>query len=159
VSHCKRSDAKEMRAVVPFRMRLIDELEVSLVDEGGGVQCCAIAATGKMTVRDLAKLLIEQRYELVDLLAAADWKVFTEVRGIRQRHALLDIQNVGCDAGLSFSLTAAHREVAGINMGMRTVKRNTALRGSFKTDDGGVYAAKKTVTAFRVDRHDDRLRP
>ena len=52
-----------MRAVDPLDSRLIDELEICLVNQRSGIECVTIALAGKLVVRDVTQLVVDDREE------------------------------------------------------------------------------------------------
>ena len=55
-----------MRAVLPLHLPDIDELEVGLVDERGGLQRMSDALVAHLTPGDAAKLRVDNRNELLE---------------------------------------------------------------------------------------------
>ncbi len=63
--HHLRRDGKEVRAVLPRRALLIDEPQVGLVDQRGGLQRVAIALAPQPGRRALMQLPVDGRHQLV----------------------------------------------------------------------------------------------
>jgi hypothetical protein len=63
-------EREKVRTVLPVRSRLIDELEVSLVDErrrgDGAVSRRRTAIPGEMSVRDQPKLVVDHRDQAIE---------------------------------------------------------------------------------------------
>ena len=68
VPHRQRRDGEEVRAIAPVGPRLVDELEVGLVDERRRRERAGRAARGEPAVRDGAQLLVGERDEPIDRL-------------------------------------------------------------------------------------------
>ena len=68
-----------MDAIVQFGAGLIDELQLSLVNERGRVESSAVAALQQVPMRDVAKLVVKQRYESVDRLSTSKLEVTHEI--------------------------------------------------------------------------------
>jgi hypothetical protein len=79
VSHRDRRDGEEVGAVTPIRPRLIDQLEVGLVDEGGRGQRAASCASRELAVCNDAQLVVDERNELVDCPVAAAAQLHEQV--------------------------------------------------------------------------------
>jgi hypothetical protein len=71
VAHRYRREGEKVRAIAPFRARLIDELETGLVDQRGRLDRTRAFARAKPAVRDLAKLFVHDRQQPIERLAPA----------------------------------------------------------------------------------------
>jgi hypothetical protein len=65
VAHRQRRDREEVGAIAPVGSRLIDELEVRLVDERSRRKRPALGAGDELPVCNRAKLLVQERDELI----------------------------------------------------------------------------------------------
>ena len=65
-AHHACGHGEEVRAVGPLRARLIHELEIRLVDEGGRAERVASALSSKMAVRDMSELVVDAREKLIE---------------------------------------------------------------------------------------------
>ena len=72
--HGNRSHSQEVLSVVPGRSRLIDQLEVRLVDERSRAQRSPVSLTAELAVREAAQLLVDDREDAIQhgLVAFAD---------------------------------------------------------------------------------------
>ena len=66
VAHGNRRDGKKMGAIMPVRSRLIDQLEVGLVNEGGRRERAAGCPGGELAVGNDAQLIVDERDELIE---------------------------------------------------------------------------------------------
>ena len=62
-AHDAGRDGKEVRAVLPIDAGGIDQPQVGLVDERGGLVAVAFVFTGEAAARDLAELLVHDRHQ------------------------------------------------------------------------------------------------
>src|SRR5437667_6921300 len=60
-AHQLRGDAVELRTVLPLRVLLIDQLEVSLVDQRRRLQRVALTLSPQIVTRQPAQLAVNQR--------------------------------------------------------------------------------------------------
>ena len=65
-AHDPRCDAKEMRSILPIRAALVDETDVGLVHERGGLQGVVRPLVAKLACGDAAKLRIDEREQLIE---------------------------------------------------------------------------------------------
>jgi len=64
-AHQLGGDAEEMGAVFPIDAGLIDQLEVGLVDEGGGLECVIGALAAHVGTGDAAEFVVDERQKLI----------------------------------------------------------------------------------------------
>jgi hypothetical protein len=69
--HEGRGDAHEMRAVLPIGTRLIHQLQVSYIDQSGGLQGVALALLAHQVVRDAAQFVFHEGNQLVETVLFA----------------------------------------------------------------------------------------
>jgi hypothetical protein len=65
VAHRNRGYRQEMGAIIPLRSRLIDELEVCLVNEIRGRERI-VSASRMLPVSDLTELAVKERGEIIE---------------------------------------------------------------------------------------------
>ena len=63
-SHAGRGDGEEVGAVLPADAGLVDEPEVGLVDEGGGLEGVAAAFLAHVGVGELSELVVDEGEEV-----------------------------------------------------------------------------------------------
>ena len=63
--HHHRGHANELGAVRPVHLPLVDQPEIRLVDERGGLQGVAGALTGQKRARQSPQLVVDERQHLV----------------------------------------------------------------------------------------------
>jgi hypothetical protein len=65
-THDLRGNGKEMRTVGPMHVLLIYDANVSLVDQGGGLQSMAFPFPAHVAAREPVQLVVDQRIQLVE---------------------------------------------------------------------------------------------
>jgi hypothetical protein len=65
-AHQLRRNSEEVRAVVPAGMGLVDQLEVDLVDEGGGLERVRGVFTPHVALGEAAQLALDERDQAVE---------------------------------------------------------------------------------------------
>jgi hypothetical protein len=75
-SHHTCRHRQEMGAVLPLHLLHVDEPEIGLVDQGGGLQRVTTSFEAHVTARDTVRLVVDERNQLVErrLVAAAPCK-------------------------------------------------------------------------------------
>ncbi len=87
VPHRDRGERKKMGAIVPLRARLVDELDVRLVDQRRGDERRGFAPREPVPVSDLPKLVVEQDRDAVERITMPASKSIEEVGVVRLRPA------------------------------------------------------------------------
>ena len=82
VPHHHRRESEKVRAIIPLRPRLIDQLEVRLVHQRRRGQCRR-AIPRAMPMSDLAKLVVHRDDELVERFAATAPQLTKEISTAR----------------------------------------------------------------------------
>jgi len=69
LAHGAGCDSEKVASVFHTHAFLVRELEIGFADESRRVECCSSVGTAKMVARDAAKLIIDERHELIEGLA------------------------------------------------------------------------------------------
>jgi hypothetical protein len=70
-AHGLGRDAEEVRAVLPLHLALVDELEVRLVDEGGGLEGVVGALAPQVARGELMQFAVDEREQVLQRVAVA----------------------------------------------------------------------------------------
>ena len=65
-SHDLRRDREEMRTIGPVHVSLIDETDVSFVNQGGGLKCVTFSLAAHVAAREPVQFFVDQRIQLVE---------------------------------------------------------------------------------------------
>src|SRR5262252_7509978 len=64
--HCLGRNRKKMGAILPVNGALVDQFEISLVNQGGGFQCLLMVLTMKILVRHSSQFAVDDRQQLAE---------------------------------------------------------------------------------------------
>jgi hypothetical protein len=65
-SHDLRRDGEEMRTIGPVNIPLIDEANVSLIDQSGGLESVAFSFPAHVAPREPVQFVVDQGVQLVE---------------------------------------------------------------------------------------------
>jgi hypothetical protein len=65
-THHLRRHSEEMSPTTPIDISLVDEPEIHLVNQGGGLECVADPLASKLSCRDPTQLRVDQRQQFID---------------------------------------------------------------------------------------------
>lgn len=131
VAHRNCGYRQEMGAIAPLRSRLIDELEVCLVDEIRGRERI-VSASCMLPVSDLTELAVEERRELVERNAVPAPEAVKNVVMSLSTHTS-ESRERACrvfDRFLVLQDEASDDLVTGLNMDTRATDRNNGWGGA-----------------------------
>jgi hypothetical protein len=108
--HGDGGDGQEVAAVVPVGARLIDQPEISLVDQPAGVERIVPGAPAQLDAGDPPQVLVEQRHQLVDGVRVAGAVRLEELGDVGQGapHEI----HATCDQGCTSHFAPALERVA-----------------------------------------------
>jgi len=85
-AHDLRGDAKEMRAILPIALALIDEPDVRLVNEGRRLQGVVGPLVPKLARGNAVELRIDEWQQLIEGSPVASTPVAEQRRDVARRH-------------------------------------------------------------------------